>query len=60
MVRPGDQSDDQTFTAFDRDRDQRRVAQLGELGKQCRELGVAVLDLQVLIVTPSSSRRHAP
>jgi len=44
MARPGDQSDDQTFTAFDRDRDQRRVAQLGELGKQCRELGVGVLD----------------
>lgn len=44
MARPGDQADDQTFTPFDGDRDLRRIAQLGEVGKQCCELGVGVVD----------------
>ena len=40
MARPDDQPNDQTLTAFDRDGNERRVAQFGELRKQCRELGI--------------------
>ncbi len=35
MARPGDQSDDQTFTAFDRDRDQPRITS-GQPGRRNR------------------------
>jgi hypothetical protein len=44
MARPGNQSDDQPFTTFDRDREQPRIALLSKLGKHSRELRAGVLD----------------
>jgi len=44
MARPRDQSNNQTFTALDRDRHRPRLAQLGELDEQRREILLGVLD----------------
>lgn len=40
----GDASYDQTFTTLDRDRDARRITQLGEFGEERRDVFLGVLD----------------